>query len=182
MQTGYQLALGQSVKCVLPNRRRAAPLTPEVPPSGEAAVHVLKPRLRAPGPQRGGGALAHPAPRPGALSIPGLLWEWSTGGHQVAYRTIFPPRLGPVGGASSWEPPVEPPAYQTNSPGKQLLPVETTCQQRPGQTALATAGAAAAPPPPPPRGAALGRRRGRCISPSKTRREEMWPKFTFVDS
>jgi hypothetical protein len=44
----------------------------------------------------------------------------------VAYRTRIPPRLDPVGEASSWEPPAEPPAYQTDSPGKQLLPVETT--------------------------------------------------------
>ena len=47
----------------------------------------------------------------------------------MAYRTRIPPHLDPVGEASSWEPPAEPPAYQTDSPGKQLLPVETTCSE-----------------------------------------------------
>jgi hypothetical protein len=48
----------------------------------------------------------------------------------VAYRTRIPPYLDPVGEASSWEPPAEPPAYQTDSPEKQLLPVETTWHVR----------------------------------------------------
>jgi hypothetical protein len=55
----------------------------------------------------------------------------------VAYRTRIPPHLDPVGEANSWEPPAEPPAYQTDSPGKQLLPVETTCPHHRGKAARA---------------------------------------------
>jgi hypothetical protein len=82
-----------------------------------------------PGGQRGQRwrSLAH---TPGRSQFRGCCRNGPWGGYQVAYRTRIPPHLDPVGEASNWEPPAEPPAYQTDSPGKQLLPVETTCHRQ----------------------------------------------------
>jgi hypothetical protein len=106
-----------TILCVLVSPRCAAPGAPASLPSGGGRGPGAKlAAARSGGPA--GEALALPGPHPGALSIPGLLQEWPLGGCQVAYITRIPPHLDPVGEASSWEPPAEPPAHQTDSPGK----------------------------------------------------------------